>query len=102
MTGKQIVIADIDAHVDIVGETSSQSIHLHLQCSSYYMQHAIDDNLTNVLLSVLNNLFDKVNESISQPMCDAIYVVMMMMLFIKNRKKERIHIQFNYTVCCME
>ena len=59
------------------------------------MQHATDDNLTDTLLSVLYNLFDKVNESISQAMYDDIYVVMMMMFVIKNRKKERIHIQLN-------
>ena len=57
------------------------------------MQHATDDYLTDALLSVLYNLFDKVNESISQAMYNAIYVVMMMMLVIKNRKKERFHIQ---------
>ena len=57
------------------------------------MQLATDDNFTNALLSVLYNLFDKVNESISQAIYDAIYVVMMMMLVIKNRKKERIHIE---------
>ena len=66
------------------------------------MQHPTDDNMADVLFSVLYNLFDKVNESISQAMYDAIYVVMMMMLFIKNRQEERIHIQLNYTVCCME
>ena len=65
------------------------------------MQHATDDNLTDTLLSVLYNLFDKVNESISQAMYNAIYVVMMM-LVIKYKKKERIHIQLNYTVCCMQ
>ena len=53
------------------------------------MQHATVDKLT------LYNLFDKVNESISQAMYDDIYVVMMMMFVIKNRKKERIHIQLN-------
>ena len=78
--------------LEIVGVTSKYSIHLHLQGSSYYMQHATDDNLTDALLSVLYNLFDKVNESIGQAMYNAIYVVMMMMLVIKNRKKERIHI----------
>ena len=58
------------------------------------MQHATDDNLADALLSVLYNLFDKVNESICQAMYNAIYVVMMMMLMliIKNRKKEKIHI----------
>ena len=66
--------------------------NLHLQGSSYYMQHATDDNLADALLSVLYNLFDKVNESICQAMYNAIYVVMMMMLVIKNRKKEKIHI----------